>query len=430
MTSNVSFDRDLRRWLDEKAGQRLPDYLDEVLELTAGASQRKRWSSLEWWLPLDSMRGLIATPLPATVRLVVVALAILALVGIVLVGAGLRRSAPPFGLAGNGVLAIANPEAILIADADGMNRRLLVAAKDGVESLTWSPDGTKLAFRTLSPITREPTVMVVDRDGSALIDATPGMAIVGFDQGISWSPDSTRLVVPSPDEDRGRLIVANADGSGARALDLQGGPRAIAAAAWSPNGEWIALVASYTGSSGLGLHLVRPDGSGDRFVGRVAPDSHGGPPTWAPDRDVERLLYIGEDGGVALYDASDGRHDRLSAPGNWPSWSPDGTEIAWWADGILVGNVDALLAGGSPRRLITVSGSCADRGRSRTNTPCGPPTWSPDGTRIYAPDISTKAVVALSVDGSQPPITIVLPPGTELNPIGSASWQRVARSWP
>jgi hypothetical protein len=56
--------------------------------------------------------------------------------------------------------------------------------------------------------------------------------------------------------------------------------------------------------------------------------------------------------------------------------------------------------------------------------------WSPDGTRIFAPDVAGKAIVALSVDGSEPTITIDLPPGTELNPVNSASWQRTSLPWP
>jgi WD40 repeat protein len=427
MSSNASFDRDLRAWLDEKAGQQQPDYLGEALARTSAVSQRKRWSSLQWWLPTESTRNLLATPLPVTVRLLIVGLLILALVGVIAAGALLRRPAPPFGPAGNGLLALANPEVILIADADGTNQRVLVDVKDGVESLTWSPDGTKLAFRTLGPATREPTVMVVNRDGSGLIDVTPGMSLGGYDEAISWSPDSTRLAIPSPGETGGRLIVANADGSNARALEVADGPANVHAAAWSPDGEWIAFVGSTLEATKTGLYLVRPDGSQAHLIGAVAPDSHGGPPQWAPDPSVSRLVFADAKGGIVMYDAATGQDERLSRAGDWPSWSPDASQVAWWSNGILVGEVSGLLAGASPRLLVSVFESCRSIGRPVKSTPCGPPVWSPDGTRIFAVDLSAKAVVALSVDGSQPPITIVLPPGTELNPIGSAAWQRVAR---
>jgi WD40 repeat protein len=428
MTSDVSFERELRTFLDEKAGHAAPSYVAEVLVRTAVTSQRKRWSSLGWWLPLHSVRGFLPTPAPATLRFVLVALLVLALLGAFVAGALLRRSAPPFGPASNGVIAIANPTAILIADADGSNQRVLVEAEDGVESLSWSPDGTKLAFRSLSPTTGQPAVMVVNQDGTNLADVTPGVPVGGYDEAVAWSPDSLLLAIPSPG-DGPRLIVANADGSGALALDLEIGARSVDAAAWSPDGQWIAVAASGQSARGLALYLVRPDGSGARFVAALAEDSHGGPPQWAADPAISRLLFVDVDGGISSYDLPTDRLHRLSVSGNWPSWSPDATKIAWWDRGILVGDVVDLRAGGSPTRLVTVVRRCPARSREASSMPCGPPIWSPDGTRILAPDVSGKAIVALSADGSQPPITIALPPGTELNPTGSATWQRIARSW-
>jgi WD40-like Beta Propeller Repeat len=434
MTSNVSFDRDLRAFLDDKAGTQLPDYLAEVLLKTTISRQRKRWSSLQWWLPLDSIRVSGLTTSPAVLRVVLVTLLALALIGVALIAGAFRPPAPPFGPAGNGVLAIANPAAILVADADGRNQRLLIDAPDGVEGLTWSPAGTKLAFRTLSPVTRLPTIMVIDHNGSNLIDATPGLDLAGLDEVISWSPDSTQFVVPSPDAGGGRLIVANADGSGARALALAGGPRSVVSAAWSPDGAWIAFMASVVSSTDVGLHFIRPDGSGERFALPSAPTAQGGAPVWAPDPDIRRLLYVSADGEIVLYDDSieDGVAVGLADSGMWPSWSPDATQVAWWHEGIFIVNVDShgLRPGESPRPLMAFGGICPERTRVRTGIACGPPAWSPDGTRIFATDVAGKAIVVLSVDGSQPPITIDLPPGTELNPVNSTSWQRIAQLSP
>jgi hypothetical protein len=102
--------------------------------------------------------------------------------------------------------------------------------------------------------------------------------------------------------------------------------------------------------------------------------------------------------------------------------------VAWWDDGILLGGVNELVAGGAPRALVSSTANCPTRGVPASSTPCGPPTWSPDGEWIVTTDISGKAVVTVRVDGSQPPVMTLLPPGTELNPIGSAAWQRVAPS--
>ncbi len=429
MTMRTDFDRTLTAWLaDERPDSAPAGLIDDVLDRVADTNRRPGWLISDRWTWRSSAVRLASVSRTAAVLAVVVL--ILAALIAVLALVGSPRPAPPFGLAGNGALAIANPAAILIVDADGRNQRVLVDAKDGVESLTWSPDGTKLAYRTLSPITGQPTVMVVMADGSRQVDVAPEIGVGGNEESISWSPDGARLVIPSPDPRGGRLIVANADGSGARALGLDGDRRKVVAAAWSSSGDWIAFVATITGTTDLGVHLIRPDGSGERVIAAAGGDAQVGAPTWAPNPELDQLAFVHADGGIALHNVSTDHQDRLSGSGRWPSWSPDGTQVAWWSDGILVGRVDALTAGISPRRLSTLPEPCPDRTRSATTTPCGPPSWSPDGTRIYATDISTRAVIALSVDGSQPPMTIRLPPGTELNPVGSASWQRVGRFWP
>jgi hypothetical protein len=434
MTSNVSFDRDLRAFLDAKAGTQVPDYLADVLLKTTISRQRKRWSSLQWWLPLDSIRSSGLTPSPVVLRVLLVALLTLALIGVALIAGAFRRPAPPFGPAGTGVLAFPNPATIHVADADGHNQRPLIDAPEGVESLTWSPDGSKLAYRTLSPVTGLPTIMVVNHNGSNPIDATPGLDLAGLDEAVSWSPDSRQFVVPSPDPGGGRLIVANADGSGARALALAGAHRSVVAVAWSPDGIWIAFMGSVVGSTDIGLHFIRPDGTGERLALPPAPTAQGSAPVWAPDPAVGRLLYVSARGEIVLYDDSidGGVAVRLADSGEWPSWSPDATQVAWWHEGIFIANVDrnGLPPGASPRQLMAFGGLCPDSTRVGTGIPCGPPMWSPDGTRIFAPDVAGKAIVALSVDGSEPTITIDLPPGTELNPVNSASWQRTSLPWP
>ncbi len=428
MTSDVRFNRELNDWLDEQAGHRAPAYLEEVLARTSHTPQRAAWSSLEWWLPLESIRLLRAAPLGQLAWLMLVALAILALLGVVVGGAALRRSPPPFGLAGNGLIAIANQDAIVIANPDGSAMRQLVEARDGVESLAWSPDGRRLAYRTIGPESRLTTVVVVGTDGSGPVDVAPSMAVGGFDESISWSPDSQRLVFPGGAGREPRLFVANADGSGASALHLSGTvPRRAFSAAWSPGGRWIAFTGEIEGSPDIGLHLIHPDGSEEHLLAPANREPKLGAPSWAPDPARLRLLYVLADSGIALFDVGTEREVRLEpSEGYWPTWSPDGAQVAWWSDGILVGDVEALAVGGNARRLTSVPGNCDDHRELAGEAPCGPPIWSPDGTRIFAPDVATTSVVAISVDGSEPSIAIPLKRGTALNPIGSVSWQRAA----
>jgi len=54
MTTNDTFGQHLSAWLHEEAAHRVPDHLAEILVQTAATRQRRGWSSLERWLPMDS----------------------------------------------------------------------------------------------------------------------------------------------------------------------------------------------------------------------------------------------------------------------------------------------------------------------------------------------------------------------------------------
>lgn len=49
------FDRRIRDAIEEIAAARRPDYVDDVLQLTAGSRQRPRWSFPERWLPVNRL---------------------------------------------------------------------------------------------------------------------------------------------------------------------------------------------------------------------------------------------------------------------------------------------------------------------------------------------------------------------------------------
>ena len=55
MSARRDFDGFLSDWLDDKAGRGAPDYADEILARTSGTRQRPGWSSLERWLPMQTL---------------------------------------------------------------------------------------------------------------------------------------------------------------------------------------------------------------------------------------------------------------------------------------------------------------------------------------------------------------------------------------
>jgi Tol biopolymer transport system component len=158
-------------------------------------------------------------------------------------------------------------------------------------------------------------------------------------------------------------------------------PAADTKPVWSPDGS---VIVYYRGAEGL--HVVNPDGSGDRLLAGL-PNS----PYFSFSRDWHWLalaVYEGAPGLSAIeVMRPDGSQARVVANGACcvkPVFSPDGTRVAY-ADGggIWIAGID----GGAPTRLA----------------PSGvDPNWSPDGQRIaYTVQTLTGPHVVLNtLDGT------------------------------
>jgi hypothetical protein len=432
MTADDRFLPTLEAWLDDQAGQATPPYVEELLARSRQTRQQPWWSSLERWLPQLRAASTQLAGVPRTARIVLVAVLALALVVAAISGLSRPPLPEPLHLQANGLIAMANVDAIIVADADGSNPRRLAPVPHGVESLTFSPDGTRLAYRSLGPGTREPTIVVIDLASGRLVDVSPDLRIeVGLDV-IAWSPDSRWIVSAVRIGDApSHLRSFAADGSGGvelapAATDLRTN---AFAPAWSADGRFVAFLGSLVGSNQTGLFVMNADGSDERFVATVPP-IHGITGAWSPDPARPRLVYVGTDGGLAIFDLTSGSSVDLGKARSrgdwWPTWSPDGTRLAWFDGGVLIAPVDTLLAGGEPERLTTVKGRCGTDISATGESICGQPVWSPDGLWVVGPDVAGASIVALRVDRSRPPVHIVIPNASGLTGAGSVAWQGIA----
>jgi Tol biopolymer transport system component len=232
----------------------------------------------------------------------------------------------------------------------------------------------------------------VRENGSNIIDLTPTMEAFDGD----WSPDRSRIVFATTRDEEPSIFVMDADGSNPVGLGTAGtNPR------WSPDGRKILW------SDGT-IRVMDADGS------RVVDLTAGNSPDWSPNgtqiafsrTDQSRCVglvffrFCPADIYVMAADGSQIRRLTTSSDpsdqATGPTWSPDGTGIAYARRCCFLGpNENGLWVispnGGSPSRIDS-------------HLPVGRPVWSPDGSAIAfadrQPDGTTQLTVIPSTGGA------------------------------
>jgi Tol biopolymer transport system component len=190
---------------------------------------------------------------------------------------------------------------------------------------------------SISPFTGKITysyegdVYVMNADGSEVARLTDDPA-ADFDP--TWSPDGSRIAFRSHRDGNEEVYIMNADGSDQQNLSNAAG--GDYSPAWSPDGRWIAFMSDRGGNPNV--WVIRPDGSELRQVTDLAGISEY--PTWSPDSrriafhcTFGRVLPNGTgDFEICVVNADGAELTQLTdAPGEskLPAWSPDGAKIAF-----------------------------------------------------------------------------------------------------
>lgn len=193
----------------------------------------------------------------------------------------------------------------------------------------WSPDGHRLAF------TRQSYIWIADGSGETQLPSCY------YEREAAWAPEGDRLAFV---RQYGKAI-------GLGVVDLQGESAVLdegfwyyEALDWSPTGEWIAFDRFWwdTGQQARAdIWLIRPDGT-DKH--RITPEGEGARhPSWSPDGTHLAFADDDESGDLDIYTLrlSDGHVVRVSdspGPDYDPVWSPDGSRLAFVSE--RSGNAD------------------------------------------------------------------------------------------
>jgi Tol biopolymer transport system component len=416
MTLNDGFERTVSDWLDEQAGHGMPGYLDEALARTTRTRQRPAWSSLERWLPVDLTAYRTVFNRPASVRgLAVLIVLALLIAAVVAVGIGSRRPLPaPFGLAQNGaIIASANGDIFSVDPNTGKSSPLIADAAFDF-SPGFSRDGTKFMFlRSPDGIDENSlSIVVANADGSGARVITP--AVIGLDWS-DWSPDGAQIAFlsrPKGDGTANVINVVNVDGTGLRTLEI--GMSAFYISWLPPDGVEIVFRSERLkeGDPAPGIFAVHPDGTGLRPISTrpaVGDDDY---QSVSVSPDGTRVAYTGSPldscCSVHVLDMASGR-DRIlpgadGVPGALqlgPMFSPDGKSIVYLranrrlTEGGRFQIVVAPADGSGTGTTLGPFGSVGTNGPSINNY-----SFTPDGNAIIAIYDDENLARVLPLDGS------------------------------
>lgn len=208
------------------------------------------------------------------------------------------------------------PQDLYLSDINGRNQRPILTRSGFIRRLSWSPDGQYITYESIDG--RHTSLWIANADG------TDSRLLANNAIEAVWSPDSSQIIytlAPNEYEYRSNLMRVRPDGS--NLVQLTDGP-IDHGAAWSPDGQTIAYIASgeftyESRSMGGDIVLMQPDGSNKHKVTSSVQNKN---LLWSPDNGYlaylsaipkySKIPEIGMEWKLFVLDIENSQHHQLT----------------------------------------------------------------------------------------------------------------------
>jgi TolB protein len=240
-------------------------------------------------------------------------------------------------------------------DYDGSHQRQLTHQNSISLSPRISPDGSRLAFSSLTKTGWDILMFSVDLNRLVSFPHLGGTTL-----SPAWSPDGAKLALSSSRGGNSEIYVCDASGGGLHRMTTGKGPDV--SPAW--NRKTGAQIAFVSGSTGLPqVYTMESDGTNQQ---RMTDQGYAVSPNWSPNGQFLTLAWIrkygpGEPGASDIYlmDIASKQWVQLTHDGgrnDFPSWSPDGRHIVFQSSRSGKEEIWMMLADGTKLHQLTFTG--------------------------------------------------------------------------
>jgi TolB protein len=244
---------------------------------------------------------------------------------------------------------------IWVMDYDGSNQRQITHQGSIALSPRVSPDGSRLAFSSLTKSGWE--IMMYSLDLNRLV-SFPRFG--GTNLSPAWSEDGTKIAFSSSRGGSPQIYVCDASGGNLQRMTTNKGPDV--SPVW--NRKTNSQLAYVSGQTGLPqIYSMEADGTNQQ---RMTDQGYAVSPAWAPSGQFLSFAWVrkygpGEPGSSDIYlmDIASKQWVQLTHDGgrnDFPSWSPDGRHIVFQSSRAGKEEIWMMLADGTKTRQLTFTG--------------------------------------------------------------------------